>query len=304
MIETIGFIGLGKMGLPMSKNLVSSDVQVFGTDVNESALAEFQRHGGKTGELESWIHNVQAIILMLPSSTVVNKVIDDIINLYDPTSRNHSEPLLIIDMSSSYPTETRNNEARLQQNNIQLVDAPVSGGVKKAVSASLTIMFGGTEDQFENCKRLLRFIGTDLHYVGPIGSGHLIKAINNYLSATHLLASSEAIQLLESFNVNPETAINVINHSSGRNGSTEYKFPSFILNEAYNSGFSLDLMKKDITMASQLFEEANAGTVLPKLVVEKFKEASNELQQGADHTEIYRYVSTYLLKRGISNETN
>ncbi|MFC4801557.1 NAD(P)-dependent oxidoreductase [Neobacillus sp. GCM10023253] len=301
MIQKIGFIGLGKMGLPMAKNLLNRGFTVYGSDVNEAAIHEFQSYGGKPDYVTDWIHNVQCIILMLPSSKIVNQVIDQIIDHYSSDQHTHQEPLVIIDMSSSYPDETRKNFKKLTEKNIEFIDAPVSGGVKKAVTAQLTIMIGGPVESFTRCKRLLGSMGTNLFHVGPIGSGHLIKAINNYLSATHLLASCEAVQLLQRFDVEPEKAIHVFNHSTGRSGSTEYKFPSFILTESFDSGFSLELLRKDLEMANGLFLNAEAATNLPQLVFDRLHEASVALDQDADHTEIYQFVSSYLL-RGKSNE--
>ncbi|MEH7121716.1 NAD(P)-dependent oxidoreductase [Bacillus sp. JJ1503] len=302
MSESVGFIGLGKMGLPMAKNLLKKGYNVFGIDIDQAAKLEFQSFGGNIGKIEDWVHNVQFILLMLPSSTIVNKVLQEILEAYTAEKNMHQDPLMIIDMSSSYPAETRKNSERLDSHRICFIDAPVSGGVKKAIDGSLTVMAGGTSEQFEKCKRLLSVLGSNLFHIGPVGSGHLMKAINNYLSATHLLASCEAVQLLEAFDVQPEQAIHVINHSTGRSGSTEYKFPNFILNEEYNSGFALDLLRKDVEMAKQLFIDAQAATSIPQLVFEKFDEASKALEKNADHTEINRFVSSYLLKRGISNE--
>ncbi|MEH7333606.1 NAD(P)-dependent oxidoreductase [Neobacillus drentensis] len=296
MIQAVGFIGLGKMGLPMARNLLKNGYDVYGMDVNDSAISEFQSYGGKSGKLSDWIHNVQTIILMLPSSKIVNQVIDEIMDHYS------SETLTIIDMSSSYPEETRNNFKKLEEKNIEFLDAPVSGGVKKAVTAELTIMIGGKVETFTECKRLLESMGKNLFHVGPIGSGHLIKAINNYLSGTHLLATCEAVQLLERFEVEPETAIHVFNQSTGRSGSTEYKFPSFILTESFDSGFSLELLRKDLEMAKNLFIQSEAATNLPQLVFNRFDDASQTLAKDADHTEIYQYVSSYLLQRGKLNE--
>lgn len=302
MNEKIGFIGLGKMGLPMAKNLLNSGHTVFGYDINQEALSEFIFSGGKSGHIREWINKVNFIILMLPSSTIVNKVLENIVAEYTSENFSHQDPLMIIDMSSSYPSETIRNYRMLEKNSIYFMDAPVSGGVQKALDGSLTIMFGGTHEQFGKCKRLLSAIGSNLYHVGPIGSGHLMKAMNNYLSATHLLASCEAIKLLETFQVQPEIAINILNKSTGRSGSTEYKFPNFILNEKYNSGFSLELLRKDVEIAMRLFKEADAQTALPQLIYDKYHEAASVLENDADHTEINRFVSSYLLKRGILND--
>ena len=109
--------------------------------------------------------------------------------------------------------------------------------------------------------------------------------------------------MLQSFGVKPETAIRVFNQSTGRSGSTEYKFPSFILNEKFDSGFSLELLRKDLEMAQHLFLDAEAATKLPQLIFDRFADAGNWLRnKDADHSEIYHYVSSYLLQRGNSNE--
>jgi 3-hydroxyisobutyrate dehydrogenase-like beta-hydroxyacid dehydrogenase len=302
MTEQIGFIGLGKMGLPMAKNLLKNGYTVYGTDVNDEAISEFQSLGGIPGKLEDWTGVVNAIILMLPSSAIVNRVLEDLLAAIH--SRYSAHPLMVIDMGSSYPEDTRKNSLKLKRHQISLVDAPVSGGVGKAIDGTLTIMAGGDYEDFKNCKRLLIAMGTNIYHVGPSGSGHLIKAINNYLSATHLLATCEAVQLLEKYGVEPAQAIHVFNQSTGRSGSTEYKFPSFILNQAYNSGFSLELLKKDVGMASQLFKDTEAATSLPEVVFEKYQEAACALDKDADHTEINKFVTSYLLKRGNINEEN
>jgi 3-hydroxyisobutyrate dehydrogenase-like beta-hydroxyacid dehydrogenase len=304
MNENIGFIGLGKMGLPMAMNLLNSGYRVYGSDVNPASTKELQQSGGHTGDFINWIPNVQTIILMLPSSTIVNHVIEEILATYETMHSNHTKSLTIIDMSSSYPKDTRINGEKLNNSGISFLDAPVSGGVKKAISASLTIMTGGEIVVFEKCKRLLSSLGEQVFHIGPLGSGHLLKALNNYLSATHLLSACEAVQLMEQYGVQPKKGIEVFNHSTGRSGSTEYKFPSFILNERFDSGFSLELMKKDVEMAKRLFEDFGAETTLPHVVHQRFEEASHVMEAFADHTEIYRYVTSYLLKRGNSREEN
>ncbi|PLR75898.1 2-hydroxy-3-oxopropionate reductase [Bacillus sp. V3-13] len=301
MNEYIGFIGLGKMGLPMAVNLLKRGYTVYGSDIDHTALKEFISLGGRTGRISDWIKEINCLILMLPSSAIVDRVIDEVLEAADSAGILHPS-LTIIDMGSSYPSSTKENGIKLKEHHIGFLDAPVSGGVKKAITAELTIMVGGEQDSFTNCKRLLNAMGANLFYVGPLGSGHLMKAVNNYLSASHLLTSCEAVQLLSSYGVNEETAINVFNQSTGRSGSTEYKFPAFILNERFNSGFSIELMTKDLEMAKDLFLELGADTSLPQSVFNRFNEASQLLEEEADHTEIYKYVSRYLLTRGNNDE--
>jgi 3-hydroxyisobutyrate dehydrogenase-like beta-hydroxyacid dehydrogenase len=300
--EKIGFIGLGKMGLPMAANLLNNGYTVYGNDLDADAIKEFIFLGGRQGQIKDWINDIQYLILMLPSSSIVNQVIEEILFLCG-TAKITSN-LTIMDMSSSYPSSTMENGKKLVKQNIRFIDAPVSGGVKKAITGELTIMAGGELQTFENCKRLLNHLGKNIFHTGPLGSGHFIKALNNYLSATHLLATSEAVQLIEHFGVKKETAINIFNESTGRSGSTDYKFPEFILNERYDSGFSMELLAKDLEMAKDLFIETGASTTLPETIYETYKNARKLLPRESDHTEIYQYVSEHLLNRGNNDEKN
>ncbi|MDM5200589.1 NAD(P)-dependent oxidoreductase [Fictibacillus enclensis] len=299
-MNQVGFIGLGKMGFPMAVQLLKSNYYVFGMDLNQQTMKQFQVLGGVPSTFEEIIHSTQYIILMLPSSRTVNTIIDSLLDIYQ--SGNLKSKPTIIDMSSSYPEDTRQNEQKLKALGLGFLDAPVSGGIKKAAEGTLTIMTGGKDSLFRECKPLLEAMGSKLFHVGPIGSGHLIKAVNNYLSAAHLLTTCETIHLLENYGVKPETAINVFNNSTGRSGSTEYKFPSFILNNSYQSGFSLELMSKDVKMASRLYEDIGAATAFPQAVCQKLEEAQHALPENADHTELFTYIATYLLTGRNSDE--
>lgn len=197
-------------------------------------------------------------------------------------------------MSSSFPPDTQANARKANEIGIHFLDAPVSGGVKKAVSGELTIMVGGDEDAFHRQLSILQTFGKNIFYLGESGSGHLVKFLNNYLSAVHMLATSEAVRIVANFGINPQAAIDVFNRSSGRSGSTEYKFPEFVLRETYNSGFSLDLLAKDIDITRQLLEKTGDATLLVKLISDTYHAASRSLRVNADHTEIFRYVSAYI----------
>ena len=139
-------------------------------------------------------------------------------------------------MSSSAPVGTRELGKDLQEHQISLLDAPVSGGVKGAVAATLAIMVGGDKALAERFDALLSAMGKRF-YVGSLGSGHAAKVLNNYVSAAGLAAAAEAVLVAERFGIEPQTLIDVINASTGRNNSTENKFAQFILNGKFNSGF-------------------------------------------------------------------
>jgi 3-hydroxyisobutyrate dehydrogenase-like beta-hydroxyacid dehydrogenase len=287
----IGFIGLGNMGNPMARLLVQHGYRVYGHDIDPNAIRTFACFGGIPAPLTELFENVNIIILMLPNSQVVNQVIEEIISCLgnELTDRNFT----IIDMSSSYPLETQRNAHKLAQLGIAFLDAPVSGGVKKAATGELTIMVGGNREVFDKHRELFAVLGKQVFYVGPSGSGHLVKMLNNFLSAAHLLATCEAVHTLSAFGVDPQTGICIFNHSTGSSISTKYKFPEFILPQTFASGFSLGLLAKDVSMTKQLLRDRGIDTPLSNLLSEIYGGAACALGKEADHTEIFRFVAKF-----------
>jgi 3-hydroxyisobutyrate dehydrogenase len=156
---------------------------------------------------------------------------------------------VIIDMSSSDPVRTRELAGRAAAGDVTLIDAPVSGGVAGAVAGTLTIMVGGPEQAFSGLRPVLEAMGSRVVHAGGTGAGHAVKALNNLMSAAHLLASSEALIAGRRFGLDPAVMLEIINGSSGRSGSTENKWPRYVLTEAYDAGFPARLMVKDIRLA-------------------------------------------------------
>jgi 3-hydroxyisobutyrate dehydrogenase len=192
-------------------------------------------------------------------------------------------------MSSSEPNTTRRLAADLNGRGVALVDAPVSGGVKGAVAGTLTIMVGGTDDDVEKVTPLLLALGKPVR-AGEVGAGHAVKALNNLLSATHLWVTSEVMEVGRRFGLEPEAMLTIFNGSSGRSGSTENKWPNFILPGTYDSGFGLGLMVKDMRIAVGLSEETGAPSRLGANAVDLWAEAADALGPTADHTEVARWI--------------
>jgi 3-hydroxyisobutyrate dehydrogenase len=152
-------------------------------------------------------------------------------------------------------------------------------------------MVGGSEQNVSRVWPVLERLGKPVH-AGPIASGHAIKALNNLLSATHLWITSEAMVAGERFGLNPDVMLAIFNGSSGRSGSTENKWPNFILPGTYDSGFGLRLMLKDMKIAVQLAEQADAPSQLGTDAVALWQQAADELEPTADHTEIARWIAS------------
>lgn len=282
---TIGFVGLGHMGAPMSSRLVEAGYRVQAFDVSAEARAAAVKVGALDApDLRTAADGADVVILMLPNSQIVESVAED-----PEFTGALASGSVVIDMSSSEPLRTRALAERLASIGVNLVDAPVSGGVRGAIAGTLTVMVGGSQDDVERVRSVLGHLGKLVH-AGSVGAGHAVKALNNLLSATHLLVTSEAMIVGEKFGLDPSVMLSIFNSSSGRSGSTENKWPNFVLPETYDSGFGLRLMLKDMRIAVQLSEQTSAPSELGSDVVELWARAAEALPETADHTEIARWV--------------
>ncbi|MFL1454110.1 NAD(P)-dependent oxidoreductase [Marinobacter sp. GN3S48] len=289
----VGFIGLGKMGWPIARNLSSNGVHLTVNDADIDVAKKFaDTYSVRYASYESLGEELDVVILMLPNGDIVNSV------LFGGEEGGASglahrleKGSLVIDMSSSEPNGTWERGQALAELGIAFMDAPVSGGVKKADSAELAIMVGGDELIYEDISPLLAMIGKKLFHVGPLGAGHAIKALNNYVSAAGLVAASDAVQIARHFGIEPAKVVDVLNASSGRNNSTEVKFQQFILSQAFNSGFSLDLMAKDLGIALSMAEGMHRSSPVLETCAELWNQAKHSMPEGCDHTEIFRFLS-------------
>jgi 3-hydroxyisobutyrate dehydrogenase len=293
----IGFVGLGQMGLPMARRLADRGHRVLGFDV---ATGTAELLAGSGVELAPDLSNLgrrcRAVILMLPGSDIVELVLtgSGLLGALEPGS-------LVIDMSSSEPRRTRELAVLATSRGIDLVDAPVSGGVTGAQRGTLTAMVGGARQAVNRAQPVLGVLAARVVHAGEVGSGHAVKALNNLMSATHLLATSEALLAGRAFGLDVATILDIVNGSSGRSGSTDNKWPNFILPQTYDSGFNLRLMLKDMRIALELAHEAGVPAALSEASVQLWATAADELDPAADHTEIARWIEARA-RRGESEE--
>jgi 3-hydroxyisobutyrate dehydrogenase len=285
---TIGFIGLGKMGHPMVENLAAQGWPVLAFDVSEQACAALAgisniEVAASASELAA---RADVVILMLPDSAIVDRLLWE-----DGVAGDLAPNALVIDMGSSNPMNTRANSERLAAIGVGLVDAPVSGGVKRAVTATLAIMIGGSAQDVEKAMPILSALGTTLVHVGASGSGHAIKALNNFVSASGMAAACEALGAAARFGIDPSIANKVFNASTGKNNTTENKVETFMLSGRFDSGFAMALMRKDLRTALSLMEAVNARHTLADCCTDLWEAAEGALPKGADHTALYRYIN-------------
>lgn len=277
-IKNVGFVGLGAMGSAMAPLIVQAGYKVLGYDI--SSKIDKSSGVSQVDNLES-LKSMDVIIFMLPNGKIVSDVTHELLTLGI-----HS---ILIDMSSSDPRETKALGEILKNNSIKLIDAPVSGGVSRAKTGELMIMTGGDEDEINLVKDLLSVMG-QVQIAGPLGSGHAIKALNNYVSAAGLIASFEALATARSFGINPDNFLKIINGATGKNNTTEVKLNKFVVSEKFNSGFALDLMVKDVSIANSLIKEMASDNPLSENVSQYLKDSLEKLGNNPDHTEVYKVL--------------
>jgi 3-hydroxyisobutyrate dehydrogenase len=226
-----------------------------------------------------------AVLLSLPSSDAVEDVLlaGGLADAVPPGT-------VVADLGSSRPSSTRTLAQRLAARQVAYVDAPVSGGVVGAETGALTIMVGGPGWALDRLRPVLGTLGSRVLHVGDAGAGHALKALNNLLSATHLLATSEAMRIGEASGLDAETMLAVFNTSSGRSGSTDLKWPKYVLPGTFDAGFTARLMVKDMRIAMELAADTGRPARLGEAAVRLWDEAARSLPEGADHTEIVRWL--------------
>jgi 3-hydroxyisobutyrate dehydrogenase len=290
-IKTIAFIGLGNMGAPMSGHVgryvadQNIALRLFDLDAQRLSISAEASGGLVTSSATHAVEGADITILMLPDAKAVSAL------LFDGGVADALKPgAIVIDMGSSYPLITRKTGAQLAAQEIAMLDAPVSGGVRRADDATLTIMLGGDDlAAIRAATPVLSAMGT-IHRTGGLGSGHALKALNNYVSAAGLRAASEALQVGRAFGLDPATMIDVFNVSTGRNNATEVKFHQHILSGTFGSGFSLALMAKDLATAADMSQELGAPAAGVRAEATLWAEALDALGPDADHTEIHSYL--------------
>ncbi len=262
------------MGQPMAANLAREGFSVRSYDLRGHGSCRSIREAAKGAE---------ALITMLPDGDAVREAVLEALPALKADS-------VVIDMSSSDPAGTRALGLALSRNNIQLVDAPVSGAVAGAKDGTLAIMVGGSPEAFNKVRFLLEKLGNQIFHVGPLGAGHAVKALNNYLGAAGTLAGFEALLVARALGLDPGPMIEAFNASTGRNYTTERKIPQQVLTGAFASGFRLALMAKDVGIAAGLARDLGVEAPYLRETLKLWRAARKRLPGAADHTEIYRYL--------------
>lgn len=282
----VGFVGLGRMGWPMARNLVAAGYRLTVLDADAGRQASFAReHGCAVAGLPSAFATASVVVTMLPDGAAVQ---DAVLRWQGGVASALTPGSVVVDMSSSNPAGTIELGRVLAEAGIALVDAPVSGGVPRAEEGSLTLMVGGENEAVARAQPVLEALGERVFRTGRLGSGHAMKALNNLVGGTTYAVVAEALAVGRRYGLDPGTMVSVLNASTGRSFNTERVFPDHVLTGRYETGFALGLLAKDVAIAAGLAREAGVDAPLAELVERRLAEAVAGLGADADHSEAHR----------------
>lgn len=281
----IGFIGLGIMGKPMSKNLLKAGYALVVMDRNTDAVAEVVAAGAVSANSpKSVAEKADVIITMLPNSPQVKEVVLGENGVIEGAKKGS----VVIDMSSIAPLASREISEALAANGIEMLDAPVSGGEPKAIDATLSVMVGGNKPVFDRCFDIMKTMAGSVVHTGDIGAGNVTKLANQVIVALNIAAMSEALVLATKAGVNPDLVFQAIR--GGLAGSTvlDAKAP-MVMDRNFKPGFRIDLHIKDLANALDTSHSVGAQLPLTAAVMEMMQALKADDMGTSDHCALARY---------------
>jgi len=284
---TVGFVGLGNMGWPMAANLHAAGFSLVVRDADAARQARFaaEHPDALTADSPAAFAVADIVVTMLPDGGIVRDALLDwgiAIVLRSGA--------LVVEMSSSDPADTLRLAADLAPDGIRVMDAPVSGGVPRAVSGELSLMVGGADADVDRAQPLLRVLGDPARQfrTGGLGTGHAMKALNNVIGAAAYCATAEALVIGQRFGLDPRTMIAIINASTGRSFVSELVFAPEVLTGRYRTGFALGLMAKDVHIARSVAAAAETDAPVIALADERWAKALGQFGPTADQSRAHQ----------------
>jgi 3-hydroxyisobutyrate dehydrogenase len=284
---TIGFVGLGNMGWPMAANLHAAGFSLVVRDADAARQARFalEHPDALTADSPAAFAVADIVVTMLPNGGIVR---DALLDWGIATVLRSGA--LVVEMSSSDPSDTLRLAAGLARDGIRVVDAPVSGGVPRAVSGELSLMVGGEDADVDRAQSVLRVLGDPARQfrTGGLGTGHAMKALNNVIGAATYCATAEALVAGQRFGLDPQTMIAIINASTGRSFVSELVFGPEVLTGRYGTGFALGLMAKDVHIANRVAAAVEADAPVIGLADERWAKALGQFGPAADQSRAHQ----------------
>ncbi|MFC6906231.1 NAD(P)-dependent oxidoreductase [Halalkalicoccus tibetensis] len=269
--KTIGFVGLGIMGLAMAKNLLDAGYPVVGHNRSADPVEELVEHGGKNGESPAGVAEESDVVLMcLPDSPDVERIILGDENEDSPITEGLSDGMVVIDHSTISPTVTEEIAAELAELGIELLDAPISGGEEGAIEGTLSIMVGGSEEALEEQRDLLDVMGETVTHCGPSGAGQTTKAANQIVVAAQMVGVSEALVFASQAGADLESVVDAISGGAAGCWTLDNRAPDMIQGD-FDPGFFAEYQYKDLRIATDAGEAFGAPMPQTELAHELYK---------------------------------
>ena len=286
----VAFLGLGAIGAPMARHLAPRyELSVWNRTASKATAFATETSSQAASTPADAVRGAAVAITCLPTSREVESLLDGADGMLDAFESGAT----LIDCTSGDPATSRRIAARLAERGVGFVDAPVSGGVSGAMKGILTIMCGGDEATMARARPVLEAFGEKIVLCGPIGAGHAVKAVNQAMLGIHIWSLSEGLVALQKAGVSPETALDVINSSSGRSNTSMNLFPERVVTRAFPRTFRLALMDKDVRIAADFAREHGVPSPLLQIGSELLREARRELGEEADHVETVQVLEKW-----------
>ena len=277
----LSFLGLGAMGFPMAGHLARHGHSVA---VWNRTRAVTEKHAAEHGTRElgdvSEAGGSDVVFSCVPTSREVDELVAQVLPGLGAGS-------IWVDCTSGDPGAAATTAAELGQHQVAFLDAPVSGGVSAAEAGTLTVMVGGEPEALERAREAIAAFASNIFHVGPSGSGHALKAVNNTLLAIHILAAGEGLAALEKFGIPPARALEVLNTSSGRSHVSEKLLPEPLLSGEFPVTFKLGLLAKDVGIGARVIAESVATALAPR-AAELLGDARDERGGDVDYLELVK----------------
>lgn len=286
----VAFLGLGAIGAPMARHLVSDYELVVWNRTSDKAKTFARDHGCQVASTPAdAAQGASMVITCLPTSKEVESLLDG----PDGLLATMASDSVLVDCTSGDPATSRRIAARLAEKGIGFADAPVSGGVSGAQKGTLTIMCGASTETMGRARPVLEAFGEKIILCGPVGAGHAVKAVNQAMLGVHIWALSEGLVALQKAGVPTDTALDVINSSSGRSNTSMNLFPERVMTRAFPRTFRLALMDKDVRIAADFAREHGAPAPLLQALSDLLRVARHELGEEADHVETVQVLEKW-----------
>jgi 3-hydroxyisobutyrate dehydrogenase len=291
----VGFIGLGNMGGPMARRIAAAGFELVGYDA-AGTTERLPAGATAAADVAAVAGRADTVLLSLPDGRATLAVADAVV------AAQQRRVTTVVDLSTVGPAAATAAAATLEGVGVTYVDGPVSGGAAGAVAGTISLMFAGPDRILEDHRPIFEAIAGNIFAVGTRpGQGQAMKLLNNFLSATALAATSEALMFGRVHGLDLAMMVDVLNVSSGRNSATDDKFPRRVLTGTYDAGFRTALMAKDVRLYMEMVTKAGTAGAVGRTVADVWQQVDAALP-GSDFTQIWQHIAGELAALAPADE--